>query len=191
MPPCRGIALPAPTVKAPLGINGVPLSASQPSIPPPPSDDDGLMGGGTRPGAVAAPAAPAAVAASQKSAARAASVPPLPLAAPSFYDTSNYAPGDPHRAAIEMQKRMQAQRLLDEAAQQVALRAQQQWAAEAAQTAQQAAAGTAPDGNEEEEYEEHPIAVEARAGGMTGKSWQHWDDRELIALLNAGAFMCV
>ena len=179
--------LPASTVKEPmLGINGVPMSASYPTIPPPPSDDDGLTDGGARAGAVAALAAPAAAARTA-----APMMPPML----SFYDAAFYPPNDTHRAAMEMQKRMQNDRVIQERARQaLAEKQHQQWAAEAAQTtAQQAAACTAQDRNEEhdDEYEEHPIEVQARlgVGGLSGKSWQQWDTPELVALINAGAFV--
>ena len=83
-----------------LGINGVPMSASHPTIPPPPSDDDGLMDGGARAGAVAALAAPAAAAASHKAAARTAVVVVVGQAGMSIRSTESIdddAVADPQR----------------------------------------------------------------------------------------------
>ncbi len=185
---------PAPTVKEPLGVNGVPTAAPRQQVPPPPSDNDGLLDGATRPGAVAARAAPAAAAASQKSAAHAAATVPPQLPVPSFYATSYYPQGDPHRMALSTQQRLREQRNIEESARQALEAAQRrQWAAEAAQTAQ--TAPSAPGGNEEEEeeegYEEHPLEAQARTGGMSGQCWQQWGDPELLALVNGGAFMYV
>lgn len=67
------------------------------------------------------------------------------------------------------------------------------WAAEAVEAAQQGAAATGLSEEQEEEYEEHPIEAQACMGveGMFGNSWQHWEPKDLLALINACALMCM